>query len=134
MKKLLVILALGAVPSFASDDIEDPCKVKGGGVMAGYQCVEKKMEFADKELNESYQEAIARISEEEVALREIWSKTELVEPFRKAQRAWLKYRDAECEFSGLSSTPSPWQGVQIGECKLRMTLERVEYFKSVYVG
>lgn len=102
--------------------------------MAGYQCVEQKMESADKELNESYQEAIARISEEEAALREIWSQTELVKPFRKAQRAWLKYRDAECEFSGLSSTPSPWQGVQIEECKLRMTLERVEYFKSVYVG
>ena len=92
------------------------------------------MELADKELNESYQEAIARISEEEAALRETWSETELVEPFRKAQRAWLKYRDAECEFSGLSSTPSPWQGVQIEECRLRMTLERVEYFKSVYVG
>ena len=134
MKKLLVILALFSVPSFASDDIEDPCKVKGGGVMAGYQCVEQKMKSADKELNESYQEAISRISEEEAALREIWSQTELVEPFRKAQRAWLKYRDAECEFSGLSSTPSPWQGVQIEECKLRMTLERVEYFKSVYVG
>ncbi|MCS0045437.1 lysozyme inhibitor LprI family protein [Vibrio antiquarius] len=134
MKKLLVILALVSVPSFASDDIEDLCKVKGGGVMAGYQCVEQKMELADKELNESYQEAIARISEEEAALRETWSETELVEPFRKAQRAWLKYRDAECEFSGLSSTPSPWQGVQIEECRLRMTLERVEYFKSVYVG
>ncbi|MDF4820816.1 DUF1311 domain-containing protein, partial [Vibrio parahaemolyticus] len=46
----------------------------------------------------------------------------------------LKYRDAECEFTGLSSTPSPWQGVQIEECKLRMTLERVEYFNGVYVG
>ena len=134
MKKLLVIMALVSVPSFASDDIEDPCKVKGGGVMAGYKCVEQKMDLADKELNESYQEAIARISEEEAALRETWSETELVEPFRKAQRAWLKYRDAECEFSGLSSTPSPWQGVQIEECRLRMTLERVEYFKSVYVG
>ncbi|WP_019274212.1 lysozyme inhibitor LprI family protein [Vibrio coralliilyticus] len=134
MKKLLVILALVSVPSFASDDIEAPCKVKGAGVIAGYQCVEQKMELADKELNESYQEAIARISEEEAALRETWSETELVEPFRKAQRAWLKYRDAECEFSGLSSTPSPWQGVQIEECRLRMTLERVEYFKSVYVG
>lgn len=102
--------------------------------MAGYQCVEKKMESADKELNESYKEAIARIGEEEKALRKTWSQTELVEPFRKAQRAWLKYRDAECEFTGLSSTPSPWQGVQVEECKLRMTLERVEYFNGVYVG
>lgn len=134
MNKLLMMFALVSLPCLASDDVEDPCKVKGGGVMAGYQCVEKKMESADKELNESYKEAIARIGEEEKELRETWSQTELVEPFRKAQRAWLKYRDAECEFTGLSSTPSPWQGVQIEECKLRMTLERVEYFNGVYVG
>ncbi|MDC5818886.1 lysozyme inhibitor LprI family protein [Vibrio europaeus] len=134
MNKCLLILGLVAVPSLASVDVEDPCQVSGGGVMAGYQCVEQKMKSADQALNESYQKAIARISEEETALRETWSQTELVEPFRQAQRAWLKYRDAECEFFGLSSTPSPWQGVQVEECKLRMTLERVEYFNGVYVG
>ncbi|ODS10590.1 lysozyme inhibitor LprI family protein [Vibrio scophthalmi] len=98
MKKLLVILALVSVPSFAFDDIEDPCKVKGGGVMAGYQCVEQKMKSVDKKLNERYLEAVARISEEEAALRVIWSQAKLVEPFRKAQRAWLKTETLSASF------------------------------------
>ena len=134
MKKRLMILALVSAASFAVDTVDDPCKAKGGGVTAGYLCVEQKMQRADKELNQTYQAAIARIREEQAALRKIWSQIELEEPFRKAQRAWLKFRDAECAFSGLSSTPSPWQGVQIEECKLTMTLERIEYFKGVYTG
>lgn len=134
LNKLLIVLAFVSTFVWASDSVEDPCNVQGGGVTAGYLCVEEKMKTADTELNKTYQEAIDRISEEEAFLRSMWSKTELVAPFRRAQRAWLKYRDAKCEFSGLSSTPSPWQGVQIEECKLRMTLERVEYFKGVYVG
>lgn len=134
MKKRLVILALVSAASFAADTVDDPCKAKGGGVTAGYLCVEQKMKRADKELNQTYQAAIGRIREEQAALRKIWSQIELEEPFRKAQRAWLKFRDAECAFSGFSSTPSPWQGVQIEECKLTMTLERIEYFKGVYTG
>lgn len=134
LNKLLMILAFVSTFVWASDSVEDPCNVQGGGVTAGYLCVAEKMKTADMELNKTYQEAIVRISEEQAFLRNTWSKTELVTPFRKAQRAWLKYRDAECEFTGISSTPSPWQGVQVEECKLRMTLDRVEYFKRVYVG
>lgn len=129
-----MILVFVSASGFSSDNVEDPCTVQSGGVMAGYLCVDQKMKAIDKELNKTYLEAIGRISEEETVLKETWSKTELVEPFRKAQMAWLRYRDAECEFSGMSSTQSAWQGVQIEECKLRMTIERVEYFKGVYVG
>ena len=132
MKKRLTILALISTSCFASGTVEDVCKVEGGGVMAGYLCVEQKNEKAEKEFNENYQKVLIRLSEEETILRESWSKVELVEPFQKAQRAWLSYRDAECFFSSVSSTTSPWQGVQIEECKLEMTLERVEYFKSIY--
>ena len=129
----LLFLSMGVAAESQIAD-EDPCNVQGGGVTAGYQCVAEKMKVANKELNKTYQEAIGRISEEEAELRKVWSYTELVEPFRESQRAWLDYRYAECEFIGRSSTPSPWQGVQIENCKLRMTLERVEYFKAVYVG
>ncbi|EGA68656.1 hypothetical protein VISI1226_03410 [Vibrio sinaloensis DSM 21326] len=134
MKKLLMCLTLVSAPLLAADGVEDPCNMQGGGVMAGYLCVEQKLKAADAELNKTYQQAIIRIREEETALRKTWSETELVEPFRASQRAWLKFKDAECEFVGLSSTPSPWQGVQIEECKLEMILERIEYFKGVFWG
>jgi uncharacterized protein YecT (DUF1311 family) len=93
-----------------------------------------KNNAADNQLNIEYKKAIKRIEEEERALRQTWPSTELVSLFRSAQRAWLKFRDAECEFTGISSTPSPWQGVQVEECKLRMTIERTDYFKGVHSG
>ncbi len=131
MKKSLIVLALVTTSCFAVDD-EDPCNVEGGGVTAGYLCVEEKMIVANIELNKTYQEAIMRIVEEEAELQKIEFQIDLEEPFRRAQQAWLKYRDADCEFIGQAYTPSPWAGVQIEECKLRMILERTEYFKDVY--
>lgn len=131
MKKSLIVLALVTTSSFAVDD-EDPCNVEGGGVTAGYLCVEEKMKVANIDLNKTYQEAIMRIAEEEAELQKIEFQIDLEEPFRRAQQAWLKYRDADCEFIGQAYTPSPWAGVQIEECKLRMILERIEYFKGTY--
>ncbi|MFA0114204.1 lysozyme inhibitor LprI family protein [Vibrio sp. 10N.261.46.E11] len=131
LKKSLILLALVTTSCFAVDD-EDPCNVEGGGVTAGYLCVEEKMKVANIDLDKTYQEAIMRIVEEEAELQKIEFHIDLEEPFRRAQQAWLKYRDAECEFIGQAYTPSVWAGVQIEECKLRMILERIEYFKGTY--
>ncbi|SBS67234.1 hypothetical protein VAT7223_03589 [Vibrio atlanticus] len=131
MKKSLIVLALVTTSCFAVDD-EDPCNVEGGGVTAGYLCVEEKMKVANIDLNKTYQEAIMRIVEEEAELQKIEFHIDLEEPFRRAQQAWLKYRDADCEFIGQAYTPSVWAGVQIEECKLRMILERIEYFEGTY--
>lgn len=131
LKKSLIVLALVTTSCFAVDD-EDPCNVEGGGVTAGYLCVEEKIKLANIDLNKTYQEAIMRIVEEEAELQKIEFHIDLEEPFRRAQQAWLKYRDADCEFIGQAYTPSVWAGVQIEECKLRMILERIEYFKGTY--
>ncbi|MEZ9069125.1 MULTISPECIES: lysozyme inhibitor LprI family protein [Vibrio] len=131
LKKSLIVLALVTTSCFAVDD-EDPCNVEGGGVTAGYLCVEEKMKVANIDLNKTYQEAIMRIVEEEAELQKIEFHIVLEEPFRRAQQAWLKYRDADCEFIGQAYTPSVWAGVQIEECKLRMILERIEYFEGIY--
>ena len=119
---------------FAADEDADPCNAQGGGVMAGYACVAQRYKVADDQLNAEYKKAIQRTEDEQTALRKNWPNTELLSLLRFAQRAWLKFRDAECQFTGMSSTPSPWQGVQIEECKLQMTIERTEYLKSVHSG
>lgn len=108
-----------------SDDAGDPCLVKNGGVTAGYLCVDKKIKDIDIELNESYQQAIERILDEA---------PDLEGSFREAQRSWLRFKDSECDFIGSSLTNSPWRGVRIEECKLRMMKERIKYFNRVFVG
>jgi uncharacterized protein YecT (DUF1311 family) len=134
LKAIYFVLFFISSAAFAAEGSGDPCNAQGGGATAGYLCVAQKNKLADEELNAEYKKAIRRTEEEEAALRQNWPNTELVSLFRSAQRAWLKYRDAECEFIGISSTPSPWQGVQVEECKLRMTIERTEHFKSVHLG
>lgn len=129
-----ILLFFFSVTAFASEQDEDPCNAEGGGVTAGYLCIAQKNKIADDRLNSEYQKALKKTEAEETALRSSWPNTELVTLFRSAQRAWLKFRDAECQFIGISSTPSPWQGVQVEECKLRMTRERIEYFKNVHSG
>ena len=79
-------------------------------------------------------EALGRIKKEEIELREIWENSQLAEPFHAVQRARLTYRDAECEFDGLSATSSPWHGIHIEECKFRMTEQRVAYLNNIYAS
>ena len=134
MKAIYLLSMLVPTVAFGTENSDDPCNAQGGGVTAGYLCAAQKTKAADDQLNIEYKKTIKRIEEEERALRQTWPSTELVSLFRSAQRAWLKFRDAECEFMGISSTPSPWQGVQVEECKLRMTIERTEYFKVVFLG
>jgi len=133
LKAIYFVLFFFSAAAFGAEE-SDPCNTQGGGVMAGHMCVTQKNKIADEQLNTEYKKAIKRTEEEETALRQNWPNTELVSLFRSSQRAWLKFRDVECEFIGISSTPSPWQGVQVEECKLRMTIERTEYFKSVHSG
>lgn len=129
-----ILFLLASVSAFASDQDSDPCNDEGGGVTAGYLCIAQKNKIADEELNLEYQEALKRTQAEEAALRVNWPQTELVTLFRESQRAWLKFRDAECKFIGTSSTPSPWQGVQVEECIFRMARDRIKYFKGVHSG
>ena len=133
LKAIHFVFFFISAAAFATEENNDPCNAQSGGVTAGYMCVAQKNKLADEQLNAEYKKAIRR-AEEETALRQNWPHTELVSLFRSSQRAWLKFRDAECEFIGMSSTPSPWQGVQVEECKLRMTIERTEYFKGVRSG
>ena len=133
LKEIYFLFFLISAAAFATEENDDPCNAQGGGVTAGYMCVAQK-KLADEQLNAEYKKAIKRTEDEETALRQNWPNTELVSLFRSSQRAWLKFRDAVCEFIGISSTPSPWQGVQVEECKLRMTIERTEYFRGVHSG
>lgn len=137
MKKSCLLLVL--IPSLviaAEHHDEDPCTVQGGGVTAGYLCAEQKLNVAEQELELAYQLALKRVKIEQSELRETFhmSLYEIVKPFQQAQQSWRVYRDSQCEFVGTSSTTSAWQSVQIESCKIKMTQERTQYLKQVFVG
>ncbi len=123
--KITLTLMLLSFGTLASDNVDNACNTKHGGVSAGAICVSQKIKVVDDNLNQSYNSAIARIESESPELKEL---------FINAQRAWLDFKDSECEFIGSSFTSSPWKSVQIEECKLQMMKERVKYLDTVFVG
>lgn len=132
MKALYFVFLLVPALAFADEEEGDPCHAQGGGVAAGYLCVAQKYRAADEKMTQEYRKALGRTQQEEAALRKNWPNTQLVVLLRTSQKAWSRFKDAECQFQGLSSTPSPWQAVQVEECKWRMTVERTEYLKGVH--
>jgi uncharacterized protein YecT (DUF1311 family) len=81
------------------------------------ECFRKDYEQADKELNRVYKQVISDLSNER--------KQKLI----RAQQAWIKYRDTNCEYRS-----SMWGGVQrVGfyySCLGRMTRERTKEFQG----
>ncbi len=81
-------------------------------------CAGEGYQAADKELNTTYDEIMGRLDGD--------SKDRM----KTAQRAWIRFRDAECEFvSGPTSGGSANSMVKAG-CLERLTQQRTETLKS----
>ncbi|MGF1902030.1 lysozyme inhibitor LprI family protein [Aliivibrio sifiae] len=125
-KILIVLFSLASFCSFAN---ENYCDIVNGGVTAGYMCVEQKISSAQKQLDIAFNSAIERAKEEQKSMND-----NIVESLNKAQSSWIEFRDNQCLFDGQTMTSSPWQGVQVEECKLKKILSRIDYLNSLFRG
>jgi uncharacterized protein YecT (DUF1311 family) len=80
----LLVLTLGA-SSFAQNQKKDPCDEAQSQAEMN-MCWGKEYRAADARLNETYRQFMAKLNDEEKA------------QLKKAQLAWIPYRDANCEF------------------------------------
>ncbi|KFB08653.1 lysozyme inhibitor LprI family protein [Nitratireductor basaltis] len=84
------------------------------------QCTAQSLEEADQALNEAYGELVAGYAEQE----------DLRNALRDAQRAWIRFRDAECDFRTFSSrTGSIYPTVRAG-CLEDLTKARTEQLRK----
>ena len=84
------------------------------------ECFAKELKKADAELNGVYRLTIKKLEPAEAVL------------LRKAQRAWLGYRDAHCE-----ADRAQWDGGTGGpaafmSCKLELTRKRTAEIQNTY--
>jgi uncharacterized protein YecT (DUF1311 family) len=83
------------------------------------ECFRKDYKQADKELNRVYKQVISDLS----------SENERKQKLIRAEQAWIKYRDTNCEYRS-----SMWGGVQrVGfnySCLARMTRERIQELQN----
>lgn len=82
------------------------------------QCVAEDFRKADAELNEAYRELMARL--------DAAAKAEL----RTAQRAWIAFRDAHCDFEGKAAEGGSLEPFLQGSCAAGLTRERIAHLRN----
>jgi uncharacterized protein YecT (DUF1311 family) len=99
----------------------------GNDTVSISQCEWKRYERANVRMNKKFKRALAsvRMIDKERALTINNDPTE-ASVLIKAQRAWVKFRDLQCQQEEISARPgtvAPWTGAN---CMLRMTKDRTD--------
>jgi uncharacterized protein YecT (DUF1311 family) len=113
---VLVAVALGMSPAVAADrefsKEFDTCMDKAGGVTPTMiDCISAELRRQDALLNENYRKLMASLS------------TKRKKTLQEAQRAWLKFRDTNCDFY-YDPDGGTAARVDANECVLNATTDR----------
>ncbi|MBP1861284.1 lysozyme inhibitor LprI family protein [Rhizobium herbae] len=98
-------------------------------------CANKDYEAADKELNAAYRKTMAAMKETDKELGEINANyVGAVEALKKAQRAWIDYRDGQCELAGFEARGGSMEPMLVSGCLADLTKKRTEELKGLMEG
>ena len=119
--RLVSISALAIASTFANAQHANECGNAATTIEVG-ECLRDQFSEADSQLNEAYKEALRVTgSMESFGNRE---KNSLVGSLRSAQRAWVVFRDRECEFHYDLAYPGTAAALDSVICKVRVTRAR----------
>lgn len=135
IKLLLIILismAINLQPASAGEPPPPADCTEAMSTVEMNACAGAEFEKADAELNRVYKEAIASIPEMATD-EQPFDKASWEEALRASQRAWIAFRDAECE----GHVEKFWGGgtggtVDIIGCKTEKTEQRTKELKQRY--
>ncbi len=106
---------------FPLTSFADAC-IDGGNVYDDLSCVDRTLGVLKKDLNSIYQK--------------IYSSTQYKNEFEQSQKAWLNYREKQCN-GYIAAEASQSQGVGPGlitkDCLVTITRQRVDYLKTLLV-
>ncbi|HEV7308803.1 lysozyme inhibitor LprI family protein [Ensifer sp.] len=87
------------------------------------ECADKALKASDAELNSLYKQIVSRLKDDQDAAKLLVS----------AQKAWIAFRDAECNFSASGVDGGSAYPMVLLQCRDGLTRKRVEDFKT-YLG
>ncbi len=97
------------------------------------QCAYLAWETADKELNTVWKTAIKDARDADAEMKSYGSddgRPGYEDTLLKAQRAWIAFRDAHCEYSGFEARGGSMEPMLVGICLEQLTLERTMQLKT----
>jgi uncharacterized protein YecT (DUF1311 family) len=100
---------------------QDPCERadKTGVTLDIVECSLKKLAEADADLNKSYRELMAKLGDKKSELK-----------LRTAQQAWIKYRDANCDFVMELSGGGSASTFEYNFCLVDVTTDRTKELRE----
>ena len=117
--RLLPLLVVPLLQAGSSHSLYQACFDNATNNHAMMQCTWKELAYQDRRLNRYYKRAMKRLEPEERAR------------LRKAQRAWITFRDLECDFEGWEMRGGSGEPLLIGGCRLDMTRKRADALKAI---
>jgi uncharacterized protein YecT (DUF1311 family) len=108
-------ILLAALPAMAQQDCPDDSQ-------AGLnQCAGDAYKKADAALNATYKQVMARLKDSEAAAKSLVA----------AQRAWIAYRDAQCDFMSSGVEGGSARPMIVAQCLEQLTTQRADDLKAL---
>ena len=128
----IVLMSSGAV--FAQED--PPLDCANAQTQADMnQCAYLDFEKADKELNAVYKDALKSQAEVDKQAAEMGPDyVGAVKALKKAQRAWIDYRDGHCDGVGYEAVGGSMQPMLIAGCQTQLTMNRTKELRELIAG
>lgn len=126
-----MIMAPWAGVAYADDEPQWNCKDPQAQQEMNY-CSEMDFEKADKALNDIYKKAVKSQTELDKQSADIDpADVGALKALKKAQRAWIDYRDGHCEGMGYQAAGGSMQPMLISGCKTGLTNNRIKELKEL---
>ncbi len=119
---IFLILLISAPTLGQQRSKQDPCKeAEASGVTVDLvNCSQKKLSEADAELNKTYKELISKMGDKNWELK-----------LRAAQQAWIKFRDANCDYESEFSGGGSASTFEYNFCLGDMTTVRTKQLREM---
>lgn len=96
-------------------------------------CAHRDYEAADVELNAVYKKAMATAEGMDAEFKDLGEHlVGAVDALKRAQRAWIGYRDGQCELAGFAARGGSMEPMLISGCLADLTRKRTAELKTVY--
>lgn len=114
----LTSFGLGAMVPISSAHAADCANASDQSIQN--ECADKDYKKSDAELNKLYQSIRGRLSNQPDAVKKLIT----------AQKAWIAFRDAECDFASFRSQDGSVYPMLISMCRDALTQTRAKDFKA----
>ena len=96
-------------------------------------CADRDYQEADTALNAAYKKALAATRAMDDELKDMGENyVGAVEALKRAQRAWIGYRDGQCELAGFEARGGSMEPMLVSGCLADLTRKRTDELKTVY--